>query len=123
MALSVVIVDDSEAFLASARGLLERQGLDVVGVATSPAEALDRVPELRPDVVVVDLHLGAASGLELAGLLSAADASPAVVLVSTIDRDDLAALVVGSPVRGVLTKTDLSATALESIVGGAGLPA
>jgi len=43
--------------------------------------------------------------------------------VSTIDRDDLAALVVGSPVRGVLTKTDLSATALESIVGGAGLPA
>jgi DNA-binding NarL/FixJ family response regulator len=123
VALSVVIVDDSEAFLASARALLGRQGLPVVGVATSPAEALDRVRELRPDVVVVDLHLGSDSGLELARRLSADDASsPAVVLVSTIAREDLAALVVGSPVRGFLTKTDLSATALESIVSGAGLP-
>lgn len=118
-----MIVDDSEAFLASARGLLERQGLDVVGVATRPAEAVDRVHELRPDVVVVDLHLGSASGLGLADLLAADDASPAVVLVSTIDREDLATLVVGSPVQGFLTKTDLSATALESIVGGADLPA
>lgn len=122
VALSVMIVDDSEAFLAAARALLGRQGLEVVGVATSPAEALDRVAELRPDVVVVDLHLGPDSGLELARRLATAAASPAVVLVSTISREDLATLVVGSPLRGVLTKTDLSATALESIVSGAGLP-
>lgn len=118
-----MIVDDSDAYLASARALLERQGLQVVGVATSPAEAVDRVTELRPDVVVVDLHLGSDSGLELAGRLSAGNASPAVVLVSTVGREDLAALVVGSTVRGVLTKTDLSATAVESIVHGTGLPA
>lgn len=119
-----MIVDDSETFLAAARALLERQGVDVLGVATTPDEAVERVRDLRPDVAVVDLHLGSASGLELSRELSTGGAgSPAVVLVSTIDREELKALVVGSPVRGFLTKTDLSAAALESIVGGAGLSA
>ena len=50
--LRCLIVDDSPRFLAAARGLLERQGLTVVGVASTSAEALERVRELRPDAVV-----------------------------------------------------------------------
>lgn len=119
MALSVVIVDDSEVFLLSASDLLRRQGMNVVGTATTPAEALDRVRDLEPDLVVIDLHLGSTSGLDLAGALSADGAgTPALVLVSSIGLEDLAALAVGAPVQGYLTKTDLSAGALESIVRG-----
>jgi DNA-binding NarL/FixJ family response regulator len=120
--LSVVIVDDSEEFLASARALLELQGMNVVGVAATPAEGLERVRQLRPDVVLIDLNLGPVSGLELASQLSADGAvSPALVVVSTIGREDLAALLDDSPVHGFLTKTDLSATAVASIVAGTGL--
>jgi two-component system, NarL family, nitrate/nitrite response regulator NarL len=122
VALRVVIVDDSEVFLASARDLLERDGMTVLGVATDPAEAVERVAALGPDVVVVDLHLGSASGLDLARLLSTGAGAPAVVLVSSIGAEDLAALAEGAPVRGVLTKTALSADALESIVSGTPLP-
>jgi two-component system, NarL family, nitrate/nitrite response regulator NarL len=118
VALRVVIVDDSDAFLVSARDLLERQGLTVVGVAGTIAEALERVRVLAPDAVIVDLHLGSASGLDLARLLSAEPTPPAVVLVSSIGTEDLAALAVDAPVRGCLTKTDLSAAAVESIVRG-----
>jgi DNA-binding NarL/FixJ family response regulator len=118
--LRVVLVDDSEPFLGSARALLESEGVVVVGVATTPAEALGRVRDLRPDVVIVDLHLGSASGLDLVGRLSAEGGpAPAVVLVSSIAREDLAELAGGAPVRGLLTKSDLSAAALESIVAGA----
>jgi two-component system, NarL family, nitrate/nitrite response regulator NarL len=117
--MSVVIVDDSEVFLESASDLLARQGMDVVGTATTPAAALARVRETAPDLVVIDLHLGSASGLDLAGLLSADGAgAPALVLVSSIGLEDLAALALGAPVQGYLTKTDLSAAALESIVRG-----
>jgi CheY-like chemotaxis protein len=122
VALSVVIVDDSEVFLASARDLLERDGLSVVGLATNAAEAVERVEALGPDLVVVDLHLGSVSGLDVARRLSTGPGSPAVVVVSSIGADDLAALAADAPVQGVLTKTALSAAALESIVRGTPLP-
>ena len=61
-----LIVDDSACFVDAARGLLERQGMTVVGVASTSAEALRRFEELRPDVTLVDLDLGGESGFELA---------------------------------------------------------
>jgi DNA-binding NarL/FixJ family response regulator len=64
-----LIVDDSPRFVDAARGLLERQGITVVGVASTSAEALRRTGELRPDVTLVDIDLGGESGLELARLL------------------------------------------------------
>jgi DNA-binding NarL/FixJ family response regulator len=119
VALRVVIVDDNELFLASARAVLESPDLHVVGTATTPEAAVTQVAQARPDVVVTDLHLGSVSGLELARLLAEGeDPAPAVVLVSTVGSDDLAALAAGTTVRGVLTKTDLSAAAVEAIVRG-----
>ncbi len=80
---------------------------------------MTQVARARPDVVVTDLHLGSDSGLELARLLAEGeDPAPAVVLVSTVGSDDLAALAAGTTVRGVLTKTDLSAAAVAAIVRG-----
>jgi CheY-like chemotaxis protein len=61
-----LIVDDSPCFLEAARGLLERQGIMVVGVASNGAEALRLAEELRPDVTLLDIDLGGESGLELA---------------------------------------------------------
>src|SRR5262245_52892737 len=116
VALSVVIVDDSASFIESARALLQSQGMDVVGVASSPAEAVACVQRLDPDVVVVDLHLGASSGLELADRLSAqGPGAPAVVLVSSIGYDDLAALAADSPVRGLLNYRVLGADGGEVV--------
>jgi CheY-like chemotaxis protein len=121
MALSVVIVDDSDRFLASARALLEGQGMGVLGVASNPQDALDRVREHQPDVVLLDLHFGSVSGLDLARRLTPdRAASPAVVLVSTASPEDVEPLLDGSPVRGFLSKVDLSASALEAIVGSSG---
>jgi CheY-like chemotaxis protein len=62
-----LIVDDSPWFLDAARSLLEREGITVVGVASTGAEALRRTAEFRPDVMLVDIDLGGESGFELAG--------------------------------------------------------
>ena len=53
-----LIVDDSADFVDAARGLLECQGITVVGVASTSAEALRLFEELRPDVTLVDIDLG-----------------------------------------------------------------
>ncbi len=63
IALRCLIADDNASFLEAATDLLRRQGVAVVGVASSGAEAVERVRELQPDVALVDIKLGAESGL------------------------------------------------------------
>jgi DNA-binding NarL/FixJ family response regulator len=114
-----LIVDDHEEFLEAARVLLEREGMKVVGVVGTSAEALREVEALRPDVVLVDIFLGSESGLELARSLAEAGRGPStVILISTHSEADLAGLVADSPAAGFLTKADLSAEAIRRIVDG-----
>jgi DNA-binding NarL/FixJ family response regulator len=120
--LRCLIVDDSARFLDAARALLERQGVTVVGVASSSAEALQRAEELRPDVTLLDIDLGGESGLELARRLHG-QASPApapVILISTHAEQDYAELIAASPAIGFLPKTALSAAAIRDLLAGRG---
>jgi PleD family two-component response regulator len=58
MPLRCLLVDDNGTFLEAARRLLEREGVTVVGVASSIAEALREARALLPDVILVDIGLG-----------------------------------------------------------------
>jgi DNA-binding NarL/FixJ family response regulator len=118
MTLRCLIVDDSPRFLDAARGLLEYQGVTVVGVAANSAEALRRAEELRPDVTLVDVDLGGESGLELARRLDGAAgvARAAVILISTHAEQDYAELIATSPAIGFLSKAGISADAIEELL-------
>jgi DNA-binding NarL/FixJ family response regulator len=117
MAFRVLIVDDNRLFLEAARGLLEREGLRVVGVAATSAEALQKAEELKPEVVLVDIKLGGESGFDLARRLAGQQREgPAVILVSTYAEADFADLIVESPARAFLPKPGLSADAIRRIV-------
>jgi DNA-binding NarL/FixJ family response regulator len=120
--LRCLIVDDSSWFLAAARVLLEREGLPVVGVASTGAEALRRVQELRVDVVLVDLVLGAESGFDVIRRIAEAgeDDAPTTILISTYGAGDVVDLMPASPAAGFLQKSDLSADAVRRIVEGGG---
>jgi DNA-binding NarL/FixJ family response regulator len=117
----VLIVDDNAAFLEAARVLLEREGLEVVGVALTAAEALQRAEQLRPDVLLVDITLHGESGFDLA---RRAEHEPgcrgAVVLISTHAEDDYADLIAESPAIGFLPKSELAAAAILEIVNRRG---
>jgi CheY-like chemotaxis protein len=115
--LSCLIVDDSVEFLEVARSLLEREGVAVVGVAATACDALQRIGELRPQVVLLDIDLGADSGFEVARRI--AKAAPAsVILISTHAEDDFAELIGESPAAGFISKSDLSAHAIQRLLGG-----
>ena len=120
--LRCLLVDDSPRFLDAARGLLERQGVTVVGVASNSTDAFQRVEQLRPDVTLVDIDLGGESGLELARRLHGQDgqAQAAVILISTHAEQDYAELIAASPAVGFLAKTALSADAIRDLLAGHG---
>lgn len=112
--LRCLIVDDNALFLEAASLLLRREGLIVVGVASSTAEAQRKVQGLEPDVVLVDVALGSESGLELARSLSGCGS--AVILISTRSEADLADLTTDIPAAGFIAKSELSAAAIRRLV-------
>jgi DNA-binding NarL/FixJ family response regulator len=107
-----LIVDDNQPFLDAARLLLEREGMPVVGVATTSAEALRLEQELRPDVVLVDIRLGDESGFHLARRLSTT-----VILISTNAQSEYAEEIAASPAAGFIPKAQLSASAVLRLAG------
>ena len=118
MDLRSVLVDDSAPFLDAASKLLEREGIAVVGVASTIDEALARVRELEPDVTIVDIHLKGESGFDLAWRLAAAsdEAPTSTILTSTHAESDLADLIAVTPVLGFIAKTDLSAESIRDVL-------
>jgi CheY-like chemotaxis protein len=124
MPLRCLIVDDNLGFLDAARLLLEQQGLQVVGVATSGDEALRAVAELRPDVTLLDIDLGGESGFDVARRLADdRDSGPGqLILISTHSEEDLVELIRESPAIGFLGKPSLSATTIRSLLETHGSP-
>ncbi|WP_424394430.1 response regulator [Mycobacterium sp.] len=120
--IQVVIVDDNPEFLDSASRLLEHQGARVVGMASTNADALRSVQELRPDVTLVDVNLGEESGFDLAEALQDSDdgVPVPVILISTHAEPDLADMIETSPAIGFLAKSALSAGAITAVLGRLG---
>jgi CheY-like chemotaxis protein len=126
MTVRCLIVDDSVHFLRAARVLLEREGL-IVDVASTGAEALRRVKELRPHVVLVDIDLGGESGFEVARLLNQhTNTTPSppfetsTILVSTHAEEEFEELITASPAIGFLAKSSLSKRAIDDLLTGRG---
>jgi DNA-binding NarL/FixJ family response regulator len=75
-----MLVDDDPAVRGVLEALLEEQGLHVVGTADSSAGGLPLWATHRPDVAVLDLELGSASGADLAQQILRLDADAEVLL-------------------------------------------
>ena len=122
MALRCLIVDDNPGFLHAARALLELEGVLVVGVASTRAEALRCAADLHPDVTLLDIDLGEDSGFDVARELVDDPGTGAgrVILVSAYSEDDFVDLIEISPAIGFVRKPALSAKAIEQLLRAAG---
>ena len=115
--LRCLIVDDNASFLEAASILLQRQGIAVVGVASTTTAALRQTRQLLPDVVLVDIMLGDESGFDLAQSLADMDSGGiAVILISTQEESDFADLIEAAPVAGFVPKSELSASAIRRLI-------
>jgi DNA-binding NarL/FixJ family response regulator len=116
MAMTVLLVDDHAGFRIQARELLVAAGYDVVGEAADGATALASARALHPDVVVLDVQLPDVDGFEVARSLHEAPDPPAIVLISSREASDFGARIGRSPARGFVTKAELSAGVLATIL-------
>ncbi len=111
-----LIVDDNAGYLSEARDLLQRQGMSVVGVASTSGDALVIAASDRLDVALVDVDLGVESGLDVARALATCDEPVSVILISAHAEKDLRDLLDDSPAVGFLPKSVLSRKAIEGLL-------
>jgi DNA-binding NarL/FixJ family response regulator len=86
-ALRVLIVDDHDLFRSGLRNLLEEQGVQVVGEASTGAEAVRLVRELAPDVIVMDLNMPGMRGVEATRHITAISPLTRVLVLTISDQD------------------------------------
>lgn len=115
MGRTVLIVDDHEGFRGVARLLLQVEGYDVVGEAQDGRSAMEAASALRPEVVLLDVHLPDVDGFSVARTLTQDHPSPAVVLVSARDADPGRLRSCGA--LGFLPKEELSGARLAMLLG------
>jgi DNA-binding NarL/FixJ family response regulator len=63
---SVFIVDDNSDIRAGIRRQLELSGLDVCGEARDGIDALDKIPRVRPDLIILDMSMPRMNGVDAA---------------------------------------------------------
>ncbi len=122
MDVTCVIVDNNDRFLEAARAVLADDGVIVVGVASTSAEAMARVGMLRPDVVLIDICLGEESGFALAERVARARSGPhpVIILISTYTATDFDDMAQGFEAHAFLPKSDLSGQEIRMIMRGEG---
>lgn len=86
--LRVVCIDDSNSILALMKKILVKEkGFEVVGTAENGKIGAEKVKELKPDLVTLDLHMPTCGGIEYLEQFQKPDWPP-VIVVSSVNRED-----------------------------------
>jgi len=86
----IVLVDDHEVVRLGIKSLLERHPhFEVVGEASTAKEALEQVERLLPDVVLMDIRLPGASGIEATEDITNSFPEIKVIMLTSYAEDDM----------------------------------
>jgi DNA-binding NarL/FixJ family response regulator len=114
--IRVVIADDQAMVREGFSVLLNAQaGIEVVGEAGDGREAVARVERLRPDVVLMDVRMPVVDGLEATRRITALDAAPRVLILTTFDLDEYVYAALRAGASGFLLKTASARTLADAV--------
>lgn len=112
----IFIVDDTIGFIYSAQHYLKTlPEVEVIGYALSTKTALESLPELRPDLVLLDLVMPGVSGLEALQRIKAQDGAPRVIVISIYDDPEYVRAALEARADAFITKNDFGKQLMPTI--------
>ena len=84
----ILIADDNQLTLQSMQNTIpwNEWGFELIGFAENGNEAWQKIQELHPDIVILDIHMPGLNGLEVAGLVQKLKHPPLIILLSAYDK-------------------------------------
>ncbi len=123
--ISVVLVDDQTLVRQGIRSLLElSDNIRIVAEASDGKQAVELVPEVAPDVVLMDMRMPVLSGLEALQQMAAAGTLRPTIILTTFDDDELVLAGIKAGARGYLLKDvtlEQLVDAIETVAAGGSL--
>ncbi len=114
--IGVLLVDDQVLVRSGFRLILDSEpDITVVGEASDGAEAVRRARELRPDVVLMDIQMPGVDGLEATARMADLDPTPAVLVLTTFERDEYVFGAIRNGASGFLLKNAPPAQLVEAV--------
>ena len=111
--IKVMLVDDQNLVRKGVRSLLELSDeIEVIAESPDGADAVERIPDIQPDVVLLDMRMPGLSGLDVLRQLGEQDQLPPTIILTTFDDDEMVLACIKAGARGFLLK-DVS---LEDLV-------
>lgn len=120
--IKLMLVDDHEMVRTGLKSLLDTQpDFQVVGEASNGAEALDKVTQLNPDVIVMDISMPVMDGLEATRRLVASNPAAAVMALTVHEDKEYFFQMLQAGAKGYITKeaaADELVAAIRSVAAG-----
>lgn len=125
--ISVCLVDDQTLVRKGIRSLLElSDSIRVIAEAIDGNQAVHLIPEVAPDVVLLDMRMPGMSGLDVLNALAALGKLPPTIILTTFDDDQLVLAGLKAGARGYLLKDvslDQLVDAVKVVAAGGSLVA
>jgi len=111
----VLVVDDSEVFLRVAAFVISvTSTLRLVGAVGSGQEAIRLLPQLRPDLVLLDFHMPGMDGVQTTRIIRRDEPRTVVIVIST-DPDGLGDVARAAGAATTLDKRDFVPSTLDTL--------
>jgi DNA-binding NarL/FixJ family response regulator len=114
MSLRIALVDDHELFRDGLRRAIEAAGMTVVGEAATGQQALEIIPKLDPDLVVVDVSLPDTDGIALTRELGRRQNRKVIMLTAHI-KQHLAQEALDAGAKGFALKSEPTERIIEAV--------
>ncbi|MFN7551823.1 MAG: response regulator [Pseudomonadota bacterium] len=125
--INVLLVDDQTLVRQGVRSLLDlSEDIRVVAEAGDGQQALQMIPESRPDVVLLDMRMPNMSGLDVLNAMKDREGMPPVIILTTFDDDQLVLAGMKAGAKGYLLKDvslDQLVDAVKIVAAGGSLVA
>jgi len=116
----VLLVDDEALMRSGLRLMLDgARGIEVVGEARDGQDALDLLPDLAPDVVLMDIRMPRTTGLEALRTLRERGEEVRVVMLTAFDTDEFLLEALREGAAGFLLKDSPPEEVVEAVLAAA----
>jgi DNA-binding NarL/FixJ family response regulator len=114
--IRVLLVDDSSEFLDAVARFLSSDGrIELIGSTYSGQEVLQKVPDVRPDLILMDIAMPDMNGLELTRRIKAQPGAPRVIILTLYDNSEYRSAAGDVEADGFIAKSELGEQLLPLI--------
>ena len=100
----VLVVDDGDFMRILIKGILQKNGYEVIGEATDGLIAVEKYKELSPDIVTMDITMPNMDGIAALKAIIEYDEDASVIMVSAMGQDESIKEAIASGARGFVVK-------------------